>query len=152
MAHLLVIFLEFFGNVLLGILNHRLGPVKLTGSLPVVHAVVLLPVIIYDPNCIPIGLGAVGHETLEVGIDNAIPLHNNIEILPENDLGLRVFGLHVTACNGHDTTIRGVIYVACHCGPLFYPFDMVEHHPGILQIFTGLHTLDQVYPTTRPDF
>src|ERR1700737_500955 len=71
---------EFFGNVLLRILNHRLGPVKLTGSLAVVHAVVLLPVAIYDPNCIPVGLGAVGHETLEVGLDNAISLHNSIEI------------------------------------------------------------------------
>ncbi len=48
----------------------------MTGSLPVVHAVLLLPVAIYDPNYIPVGLGAISHETLEVGLDNAIPLHN----------------------------------------------------------------------------
>jgi hypothetical protein len=29
---------------------------------------------------------------------------------------------------------------------------MVEHHPGILQIFPRLHMLHQIYPTTRPDF
>jgi hypothetical protein len=75
-THLLVLLPEFFGNVLLGILNHRMDPVKLTGSLPVIHAVFLLPVAIYDPNCIPIGLGVVGHETLEVGMDNTIPLHH----------------------------------------------------------------------------
>jgi hypothetical protein len=81
---------EFFGNVLHGILNHRLGPVKLTCSLAVVHAVFLLPVAIYDPNCILVGLDVVGHEILEVGLDNAISLHDNIEIFPENDLGIKI--------------------------------------------------------------
>jgi hypothetical protein len=131
-AHLFVLLPEFLGNVLLGILNHRLGPVKLTGTLPVIHAVIILPVAIYDPSCIPIGLGVVGHETLEVGIDNTIPLHHNIEILLENDLGITILRLHVTACNGHDTTIRRVIHVACYCGPLSKLFHMVEHHPSIL--------------------
>ena len=96
---------------------------------------------------IPIGMGAGGHETLEVGIDNAIPLHHIIELLLENDLGITILRLHVTTCNGHDTTIRGVIHVACHCGPLSHPFHMVEHHPSILQIFVGLHIL-QISPLT----
>ncbi len=48
----------------------------MTGSLPVVHAVLLLLVVIYNLNYIPVGLGTIGHETLEFELDNAIPLHN----------------------------------------------------------------------------
>jgi hypothetical protein len=52
--------------------------------------------------------------------------------------------------NGHDSTISGVVDVASHGGPILDTLDMIEHDPCLFQISSGLHSIDQVHPGSRP--
>ena len=68
-----------------------------------------------------------------------MPSHDMVEILPEDDLCIFVLRLEVTACNGHDTLICGVIHMIRHGGPIGNTLDMVEHDLGKLKISSRLH-------------
>ena len=59
--------------------------------------------------------------------------------------------MKVATNNGHDALVGSVIHVACHGGPLGDTFDMVGHDPSMLKIPAGLHTPNQVVPTTKAD-
>lgn len=75
---------------------------------------------------------------------------DGVEILPDDHLGSDILRLHIAKCDGHDTTMSGVVDVAAYGGPLFDPFNMVKHKLCVLEVSTRLHALDEVNSATRP--
>ena len=69
-------------------------------------------------DCIPIGLSAISHESLELQPRYTMPSHDVVEILPKDNLRVLVFGLKITACNGHDTLIFGIVNMTSYGGPI----------------------------------
>ena len=126
-------------NVLLSVLFHALAPIKIARPLMVEHKVFDITTIVDNSNRIPFGLNAIRHESLELMQRYAIPSHNMVEILLEDDLSILVLGLEITVWNGHDTLICGVIYMTNHGSPINNTFNMIGHHLSILKIFTRLH-------------
>ena len=65
-AQILVFVLEVVHNLLLGVLLKGLLPMKIACLLTSKHGDFGIIATIDDSNCIPIGLGAISHETLEL--------------------------------------------------------------------------------------
>jgi hypothetical protein len=86
-----------------------------------------------------------------MGLGDFIAGHGMVEVMPEKNLSILVFGLEVAASDGHDALVGSVVYVASHGGPLGDAFDMVGHDPSMLKIPATLHALNQVDTTTGAD-
>ncbi len=93
-------------------------------------------------------LGIVCHEPLEIG-DCYTFLHNNCaQFLPKYTLGFNVLWLHVANNSRHYFPIDQVIDMASHSHPALNTFNMIKHHPRILQVNLKLHFLDLMHSTT----
>ena len=132
--------LEVMLNELLGVLLKGLAPVKITLSFTTKHGNLGITATIDNSNHIPVGLGAISHETLELWQWYSMSSHDVIEILPEDNLCVLVLGLKITAYNGHDTLICSIINMTSHCSPIGNTFDVIKHDSGMLKISAGLHS------------
>ena len=106
---------------------------------------------IHYSHSVPICLGAVCHESLELNGVQSIPLDHQIQIPPENNLSSAILRLHITHSNCHDVAIECVVNMTCHGCPLFHSLNVVEHHPSAFKIISSLHSLHEVYTATRPN-
>ena len=134
-----VLVLEVVLNVLLGVLLKGLAPKKLACLLTTKHGNLGITAIVDNSNRIPIGLGAISHETLELWQWYTMLSHNVVEILPKDNMCVLVLRLKITAYNGHDTLICSIINMTSHCGPIGKMFDVKKHDLGMLKISTRLH-------------
>ena len=132
--------LEVVLNELFGVLLKGLASVKITRSFTTKHGNLGITATVDNSNRIPVGLGAINHETLELWQWNSMSSHDVIEILPEDNLCVLVLGLKITACNGHDTLICSIINMTSHCNPIGNTFDVIKHDLGMLKISAGLHS------------
>ena len=132
--------LEVVLNELLRVLLKGLAPVKITHSFTTKHGNLGITATVDNSNRIPVGLGAISHETLELWQWYSMSNHDVIEILPEDNLCVLVLGLKITACNGHDALICSIINMTSHCSPIGNTFDVIKHDPGMLKISAGLHS------------
>ena len=96
-------------NELLGMLLKGLAPVKIARSFTTKHGNLRITATVENSNCIPIGLGAISHETLELWQWYTMSSHDMIEILLEDNLCVLVLGLKITARNGHDMLMCSII-------------------------------------------
>ena len=135
-----VLVLEVVLNELLRVLLKELAPVKITRSFTTKHGNLGILATVDNPNRIPVGLGAISHQTLELWQWYSMSSHDVIEILLEDNLCVLVLGLKITTCNGHDTLICSIINMTSHCSPIGNTFDMIKHDPGMLKISAGLHS------------
>ena len=131
--------LEVVFNELLGVLLKGLAPMKIARLLTTKHKNFGITTTVDNSNRIPVGLGAISHETLEMWQWYTMSIHDVVEILPEDNMCVLVIGLKIPACNGHDTLICSIINMTSHCGPIDNTFDVIKHDPGMLKIFAGLH-------------
>lgn len=83
------------------------------------HNWVTIP--IYLPRIILICLGFVYHNTL----CHPIVCHDIFQILPKKILQCYILTFHVTTCKHEHFAVLGILYMACHCNPLFH---MLEHY------------------------
>ena len=65
-AQMLVLVLEVVLNVLLGVLFQRLAPMEIASALSARHRDLGITIIIDNPDCIPIGMSTINHESLEL--------------------------------------------------------------------------------------
>jgi hypothetical protein len=100
-----------------------------------------ISILVDHPNSVPVSLCTVSHESFELRLRDAMPRENNIEILPEDALSCDIFRLHVANGDGHNAAVGGVIDMASHGCLLLDTLHMVEHHPRVFEITTGLHPL-----------
>ena len=150
-AQTLVLVLQVVLDIEFSVFLQRLGPMEVAGSLASINGDLRISRPIDNPHRVPIGLRTVSHEPFEVRLGNSMPSHDVVEVVPEKHLSILVLGLEVAASDGHDALVGSVIHVAGHGGPLGHTFDMVRHDPSVLEIPAGLHTPNQVDPTTRAD-
>ena len=150
-AETLVLVLQVVLDIEFSVFLQRLGPMEVAGSLASINGDLRISRPVDNPHRIPIGLRTVSHETFEVRLGNSMPSHDVVEVVPEKHLSILVLRLEVAASDGHDALVGSVVHVAGHGGPLGDTFDMVGHDPSMLEIPAGLHTLNQVDPTTRAD-
>ena len=136
---MLVLVLEVVLNVLFGVLLERLAPMEIASALSAMHRDLEITATKDNPDCIPIGLSAISHESLELRQWYTMPCHNMVEILPNDNLCLFVFRLKITACNDHDTLICCIVNMTSHSGSISNSFDMIKYYPGMLKISTWLH-------------
>ena len=135
---MLVLVVEVVLNVLFGVLLQRLASMEIASALSVEHRDLGITATIDNPDYIPIGLSAISHKSLEVWQRYTTPSHDVVEIFPKDNLRIFVFGLKITACNGHDTLICGIVYMISHGGPINNTFDMIKHYPRMLKISAKL--------------
>ena len=50
-----------------------------------------------------------------------------------------ILRLKITACNGHDMLICGIVNMTSHGGSIGNTFDAIGHDPGMLKISTRLY-------------
>ena len=150
-AETLVFILQIVLDIKFGVFLQRLVPMDVAASLASINGNLNISGPIDNPHRIPIGLRIVSHESFEVRFGDSMPSHDVVEVVPEKHLGIFVFRLEVAANNSHDALVGPVVHVAGHGGPLGNAFDIVGHHPSVLEIPAGLHTLNQVDTTTRAD-
>ena len=136
---MLMLVLEVVLNVLLGVLLQRLAPMEIESALSARHRDLGITATINNPDCIPIGLSAISHESLELQRWYTMPCHNMVEILPKDNLHVLVLGLKITPCNGHDTLICCIINMTSHSDPISNTFDMIRYYSGMLKISAWLH-------------
>ena len=136
---MLVLVLEVMLNVLLGVLFQRLAPMEIANALSAKHRDLGITTTIDNPDYIPIGLSAISHESLELLLRYTMPNHDVVEILLEDNLRVFVFGLKITACNGHDTLKCRIVNLTSHSGPISNTFDMIKYYSGMLKISAWLH-------------
>lgn len=103
-------------------------------------------------NNIPIFLGIICHEPLEIEICYTFIYNNCIQLPPNNTLGFHILSLHVVDSNKHYFVVDQVIDMASHSCPTLNMFDMIKHHIGILQITPELHLFDQMNSTSIDPF
>ena len=132
--------LEVVLNELFGVLLKGLAPMKITRSFTTKHGNLGITATVENLNRIPVGLGAISHETLELWQWYSMSSHGVIEILLEDNLCVLVLGLKITACNGHDTLICSIINMTSHCSPIGNTFDVIKYDLGMLKISAGLHS------------
>ena len=101
-------------NILLGVLLQRLAPMEIASALSARHRDLGITATIKNPDCIPIGLSAISHESLELRQWYTMPCHNMVEVLPKANLHVLVFRLKITACNGHGTLICCIVNMTSH--------------------------------------
>ena len=73
---MLMLVLEVVHNVLLGVLLQRLALMKIASALSARHKDLGITATIDNRDCIPIGLSAISHETLELRQRYTMPNHN----------------------------------------------------------------------------
>ena len=134
-----------------GVFLQRLGRMEVAGSFTPIDGNLWISEHVNNPHGIPIGSCTIRQKTFKVRLDDSMPGHDVVEVMPENNLSIIVLGLEVAASDGHDALVGSVVYVAGHGDPLGDTFDMVGHDPSTLEIPTRLHVLNQVDPTTRAD-
>lgn len=127
-----------FNNVFVSVFQHGLGPIKMTNPLLIVQAIILLAVLMYDPNGIPVCVRTGRHESFVVMSLNAMSLYQCVEGSPKHHLRIKVLGLHVTTCDGHHTAIGQVVDMTNHGGLVPHLFDVVKQYPNILKVPLGL--------------
>ena len=132
--------LEVVLNILLGVLLKGLVPMKITRLFMTKHGNLGITATEDDSNCIPVGLGTINHETLELWQWYTIPSHDVVEIFSEDNFCVLVLGLKITTCNGHATFICSIINMTSHCGPIDNTFDMIKYDPGMLKKSVGFHS------------
>jgi hypothetical protein len=127
----------------------RLFPMKKTSALTTLHGNFGISRTIHNANSVPIGLGTVGHEAYKVWMWDTVAGHDVVEVLPEENLGILILRLEITAGNGHDPLKSSIVHMSGHSGPPFDPFDVIGHHPRILEVPTRLHPTNQIHTTSR---
>ena len=137
---MLVLVLEVMLNVLLGMLLQRLATMEIASALSARHRDLGINATIDNLDYIAIGLSAISHESLELRRRYTMPSHDMVEILSEDNLCILVFKLKITACNGHDTLICGIVNMTSHSGPISNTFDMIKYYRGMLKISAWLHS------------
>jgi hypothetical protein len=81
-----VLVLEVSTDIGFRTLFKGLGPMEKTRPLLVLHGNRGITTAVYHPDCIPVRLFTVRHESLEFGLRNTLPCHNIIEVLPKYHL------------------------------------------------------------------
>ena len=145
-----VLLLQIVLDIEFGVFFPR-RPMEVASSLTPIDGNLWISGPINNLHGIPIGLCTVYHEAFEVGLGDSMAGLDVVEVVPEKHLSIIVFGLKVTASDGHDAHVCYIVNVACHGCPLGDSFDMVGHDPNMPEIPTWLHVLDKVDPTTRAD-
>jgi hypothetical protein len=100
---------------------------------------------IHNANIIPIGLRTVRHEAYKAWMWDTVSGHDVVEVLPEEHLGIFILRLEITTWNGHDPLISLIVDMSGHGGP----FDVIAHHPRVLNVPTRLHASNQIHSTSR---
>ena len=117
--------------------------------LPIFHWNSRISSIVHYSHNVPICLGAVCHESLELKVVQSMLLDYRLQIPPKKNLSSAILGLHITHSNCHDFAIQGVVNMACHGCPVFHLLNMIEHHLSAFKITSCLHSLDEVYTASR---
>jgi hypothetical protein len=81
-----VLVLEVGTDIGFRMLFKGLGPMKEARPLLVLHGHCGVTTAINHPDSIPICLGTIRHESLELRLWNTVPTHNIIQVLLENHL------------------------------------------------------------------
>ena len=126
-----MLFLELTLDVVVSVTVERSHPMKKARTLTVLHHQLRVAGAIHLADCVPVGTSAIRHESLEVHQIDPMSSHDFIGALPHDALSLTILRLHITNSNCHNTTITGVIAMACHGGPMLDALDMVKHEPSI---------------------
>ena len=74
--------------------------------------------IVDNPNCIPLGLSTINHESLELYRTDTMPSHDVVEILLKNDLCIFALRLEITTYNSYNTLICRIAYMISQGGPI----------------------------------
>lgn len=96
------------------------------------------------PHDILICLGIVYHNTLEAHNCHPIVCHDIFQIFLKKILQCNILKLHVTTCNHEHFAVLGILYIACHCNPLYHVlkhFLRVSHITSLLDMFHKLHPI-----------
>jgi hypothetical protein len=149
-TELSVLVLEVGTDIGFRMLFKGLDPMEEAGPLLVLHGNWGVTTAINHPDCIPVCLSTIRHESLEHRLWNTVPCHYIIQVLPENHLRSTILELHIANRNGHHSTISGVVNVASHGGPILDTLDVIEHDPRVFQISSGLHSINQVHSRSGP--
>ena len=70
---------------------------KKTSALTTLHCNFGISRTIHNANNVPIGLGTVGHEANKVWMWDTVAGHHVVEVLPEENLGILILRLKITA-------------------------------------------------------
>jgi hypothetical protein len=87
----LVLILEVCPDVGLHMLLQALCPVEQTCSLLVLHWNGSITASVNYPNCIPVSLSTICHESFKLGLNDTMLCYNNIQVLPEDTLSNCIF-------------------------------------------------------------
>jgi hypothetical protein len=145
-----VLVLEVGTDIGFRMLFKELGLMEEAHPLLVFHGNCSVTTAIYDPDCIPVCLSTVRHESLELGLRNIVPCHDIIEVLPKYHLSSSILLLHIADRNGHDSIICGVIDMASHGGPMLDALYVIEHDPSFSRSPPGCIHLTKCTPDPGP--
>ncbi len=91
---------------------------------------------------IDIKLSRIYHEPFEIHIQHNMFFHDLNEFF-------HILELHLTNCNGLNTTIKRIIKMLPHGCPLSHTFAVVKHQPYSFQIPSWLHVPHSINPNNR---